>query len=66
MTLRAFSYAINPQEYLTHVVGRLPSMTAKQVRELLNKCPGSLHPTAFAGSRSDGFSQVLPQSESKV
>jgi transposase len=28
-------YAINPQEYLTDVLGRLPSMTASQVRELL-------------------------------
>ena len=28
-------YGINPQEYLTDVLGRLPSMTANQVRELL-------------------------------
>ena len=28
-------HGINPQEYLTDVLGRLPSMTAKQVRELL-------------------------------
>jgi transposase len=28
-------YGINPQEYLTDVLGRLPSMTAKQVRELV-------------------------------
>jgi transposase len=28
-------YGINPQEYLTDVLGRLPSMTNKQVRELL-------------------------------
>lgn len=28
-------YSINPQEYLTDVLGRLPSMTANQVRELL-------------------------------
>ena len=28
-------YGINPQEYLTDVLGRLPSMTASQVRELL-------------------------------
>jgi hypothetical protein len=28
-------YGISPQEYLTDVLGRLPSMTASQVRELL-------------------------------
>jgi transposase len=28
-------YGINPQEYLTDVLGRLPSMTTRQVRELL-------------------------------
>ena len=28
-------YGINPQEYLTDVLGRLPSMTASQVRQLL-------------------------------
>jgi transposase len=28
-------YGINPQEYLTDVLGRLPSMTANRVRELL-------------------------------
>jgi transposase len=28
-------YGINPQEYLTDVLGRLPSMTANQVRQLL-------------------------------
>jgi len=28
-------YGLNPQEYLTDVLGRLPSMTANQVRELL-------------------------------
>ena len=28
-------YGINPQEYLTDVLGRLPSMTANQVQELL-------------------------------
>ncbi|MGO8926390.1 MAG: transposase domain-containing protein [Limisphaerales bacterium] len=28
-------YGINPQEYLTDVLERLPSMTSSQVRELL-------------------------------
>jgi transposase len=41
-------YGINPQEYLTDVLGRLPSMTANQVRQLLpdqwrkaNESPGA-------------------------
>ena len=39
-------YGINPQEYLTDVLGRLPSMTANQVRELL---PDRWHKARHAG-----------------
>ena len=43
-------YGINPQEYLTDVLGRLPSMKANQVRELL--------PAQWLKARQAGGAQV--------
>jgi hypothetical protein len=43
-------YGINPQEYLTDVLGRLPSMTANQVKELL--------PDQWRKARQAGGAQV--------